>query len=273
MKNIAVISDLSAVGNCSLGVALPILSSMGYNCIPIATSVLSSQTAFANYRCQTIDNIADNIMHASSLVDVDRYIVGFCTGGQQLLDVVGGVDLSKTIIDPIMGDNGKLYHIYDNSYIIAMKKAISGCMLITPNLTEACMLLDVDYDSVVSNSTQSGYLLTVSKMFEDICNRLNVDNCVITSVVMGDVIGNIIYTKGQQPQYVTSQYLGGSYSGTGDTFTSVVVGCIAMGNSLFSSVTTASQFVYNSIAATMDRDPRIGVAYQLILDTLPNSHS
>ena len=272
MKNIIVATDLSGVGRCSLGVSISILSVMQHNVIPLTTGIFSCQTGFDGF------HFAPNTQLLQFFDDITRYqkpsamYVGFLTDKTQLQEVRSVVarlerDCIK-FVDPIMADNGRLYPLYDNNYVADMRLLVKGSHCITPNLTEACLLCGVDYKDLTACRTESGYLKEVGRVFSSICNMLKVDSAVITGVVTKQFVGNIVF-EGESVNYVTNDLVDGSFSGTGDIFSSVVVGKMLNGESLLNAVQTASLFVYNSIAATApDADRRKGTDFQRLLHTL-----
>lgn len=273
MRNVLVVTDLSGVGRCSLGVTIPILSVMHNNVLPLTTGMFSCQTGFDSF------HFLPNMQLTQFFNDITRYqelsaiYVGFMTDINQLNEImhlVSSVDKGKTLllVDPIMADNGKLYPLYDMHYVATMRQLVSGAYCITPNLTEACLLCGVDYEQLTATSNQSGYIMRVSKIFQDILTKLNVQRAVITGVVGSGFVGNIVYEK-DKVQFVTNELIEGSFSGTGDMFASVLVGKLLQGESLYQAVTRASQFVYSSIACTpKDADRRKGTDFQRKLYTL-----
>lgn len=273
MKNVLVATDLSGVGRCSLGVTIPILSVMGNNVLPLTTAMFSCQTGFDGFHYLPNNNLQQFYNDITRYQELDAVYVGFLTDTnqlQQLSKLVEGVasDMCWTLVDPIMADNGKLYPIYDNKYVDSMRQLVKGAHCITPNLTEACLLCGIDYAQLTATSNEQGYLVRVANAFDDICTKLQVHSAVITGVVCKDFVGNIVF-DGTKPQFVTNDFVNGSYSGTGDIFASVVIGSVLQGCSLHKAVMRASQFVYNSIACTpMDADRRKGTNFQLQLKNL-----
>ena len=271
MKKILTLNDISAVGNCSTAVNLPILSVMGHCVYPVVTSAFSCQTGFHGFHYISNDQLevfADDVIGYGN---PDIVYVGFCTSTQQLDSVIEIVKKMKsrgkmTVVDPIMGDNGKLYPIYNKQYVVKMKQLVSLADFITPNLTEACLLTDRDFVGITSQSNQSGFLARVGETFSNFCTETGAKSAIITGVVMPELIGNIVLQDGVR--YVTNQRTDINYSGTGDVFSSVVTGAIANGETLVDACRRASAFIVGSIARTECKDSRFGIEFQRNLHSL-----
>ena len=144
-KKIAVINDMSGYGRCSLTVAIPILSAMGTQCCPVPTAILSNHTEFPVYFFDDYtDKMRDYIGKWKELgLEFDAISSGFLGSAEQIaivLDFVEsfGNDHTRIIIDPVMGDHGKLYATYTEEMCEEMKQLVSYADIVTPNMTEAC---------------------------------------------------------------------------------------------------------------------------------------
>lgn len=270
---ILIASDMSGVGNCSLVANIAILTKLGHRVSPLATSVFSCQTAFPNFKFLSNDRLAEFFADIETAQGVDACFFGFATDTNQLEALKGiatgqrgkGVSL---IVDPIMADNGGLYPIYNDDFVEKMKELCSGADLITPNLTEACLLCDVDYFALSKQSSENGYFKKVAEIFCDILEKLNVKSAVITGVESNNILCNIVF-ENNEVKFVTNDKINSNYSGTGDVFASVVAGKVLSGATLLDAVVCASQFVYNSISATDPlQDIRFGTDFHLVLDKL-----
>lgn len=266
MKKILTINDISAVGNCSTAVNLPILSVMGHCVYPVVTSAFSCQTGFEGFHFISNDNIEIFAHDVQKYGDPDWVYVGFCTDAQQLDDVISVVRFmhdcgKKVVVDPIMGDNGNLYPIYDVSYVEKMKKLVALSNYTTPNLTEACFLTGRDFGKIVKKNGEKGYLAEVGEIFKDFCKETGAANAIITGVVMDELVGNVVIDD-DGVKFVTNERTDINYSGTGDIFSSVVTGALANGESLADACRMASVFVVGCLARTQCKDRRFGIEFQ-----------
>ena len=170
------------------------------------------------------------------------------------------------MIDPVLGDNGKLYTNFDNNMILEMRKLIGKADVITPNMTELFYLLDKPYKTNNSDEELKEYLYQLSEKGPEIV--------IITSVpVENDPHRTSVYAynrKGNKYWKVTCSYLPAHYPGTGDTFTSVITGSIMQGDSLPIALDRATQFILQGIRATFgyEYDNRDGILLEKVLHNL-----
>jgi pyridoxine kinase len=268
------ISDLSAVGNNSLVANISILTALGHKVHPLATGVFSRQTAFPTFHFFSNDTVEEFYNDIAASSPFSAVLCGFLTGTTQLHAVKGLLERSKAkgdivIVDPIMGDNGALYRLFDSEYVSLMKDTVRDACCITPNLTEACLLCDVDYDSVVEHCGEAGYANFVAGKFAGILQTTGAKSAVITGVATEKYIYNFVFEEGANVRMVSSNRLNGNFSGTGDVFCSVLFGKLLNGATLYAATAAASLFVYNAIAATaIDTDPKCGCDFNKVLGML-----
>ena len=265
MKRIAVVTDISGLGNCSLTASLPIFASAGQHAIPVVSGAFSTQTGFDGFRYVANDDVYNFVAHVAANTQLDAIYTGFLTSLDQLKAVKRAVtDFLPTdaslFVDPIMGDNGKLYPLYNNEYVDQMKALLKGAKCIMPNITEACLLCGVDYDQLVAQSDKPGYLSVVAKAFENILDNLGVQSAVITGVEMPEMIANVV-VEPTGIRFVTNDRCPIKFSGTGDVFASVLIATLMRGSSLIQATSLASSFVYNSIVDTNWQDRRFGINF------------
>ena len=268
MKKIAVINDLSGFGKCSLTVSLPILSAMGIECNPVPTAILSNQTGFEDFYS------VDFTPHLAPYIDVwkkqnvqfDAILTGYLGSEKQvdmILDFIENFGENALIfVDPVMADDGVLYDTYDEKLCEKVKMLTEKANIITPNLTELCILCGADYDEIFKNPEYIGEL--ASSLLSETTKTV-----IVTGIKAENEISNLIVEK-RGNGIVNSELLGGSYSGTGDIFSSVVCGGILKGMSVFDAVTLASDFILCSIINTpteLDYEPN-GVNFQKCLNML-----
>ena len=151
-RKCAVINDFSGFGRCSLAVALPVLSAMGVQCCSVPTAILSNHTGYPNYFFDSYtDKMPSYINEWKKLsLKFDSIFSGFLGCEEQIDIVVDFINnfsenLPIIIVDPVMGDNGKIYTTYTEQMCEKMRKLVSMADIITPNITEACILAGEEY--------------------------------------------------------------------------------------------------------------------------------
>lgn len=272
MKNILIYNDISGLGNCSMSANLPIFTKLGHYCMPIVTANYSCQTGFGNFVANRNGNIADFTKSLLSNRNPDAIYVGFCNDKGILTavtDVLRSFADNDTylFVDPIMGDNGKLYPVFDSYYLAEMKQVVKLAHCITPNLTEACLLACLDYAELISHKDEPTFLATCGKVFCDFLSKVGCKSAVITGIECGKLIGNIVL-DGDKLSYVTNERVEITYSGTGDVFSSVILGQLLNGCSLLKATQIAANFVEKAARATACTDRRFGVEFAKVLDIL-----
>jgi len=274
IKRVAAIHDLSGFGKASLTVVIPILSSMKIQACPIPTAILSTHTGgFKDYSFLDLtDNMKDIIAHWKKLdLSFDAIYSGFL-GSEKQIDIViefiqyfSQKNETLVVVDPVMGDDGKLYATITESMVKEMKKLISKSHVITPNLTEACFLLDENYDQDISEELLKSWLKRLSDMGPEVV--------IITSVPdeSKSKIGVLAYERTNNRFWeVTNNYISALYPGTGDAFASVIVGSLLNGDSVPMAIDRATQFVSTCLKASYGYKypQREGILLEKVLDTL-----
>lgn len=272
MKSILIFNDISGLGNCSMTANIAIFSRLGHYCMPVVTATYSCQTGFQNFTCQRNEKLPKCVAEITAHRMPSAVYVGFCAGTDLLCEVTAEVDKLPAeilkFVDPILGDNGALYSVFDKGYVAAMKKLVKGAYCITPNITEACLLTGISYAELISHQGEPTFLAHCGKVFANICETLDVHNAVITGVQCGSLLGNIVLQKGSACQYVTNQRVPVNYSGTGDAFSSVLLGELLCGATLLSATQIAANFVGKSAELTQCTDSRFGVEFSRALNLL-----
>ena len=270
MKNILLFNDISGLGNCSLGANLPILAKLGHYCIPVVTGAFSCQTGFVNFTFSRNAELSKCVADILANRSPDAVYVGFCVDSGILDEVCSVLERSRdkfVFVDPILGDNGKLYSIFDETYVNNMKRAVRHADCISPNLTEACLLADIDYGELYSHRGDPTFLATCGKAFENFLAKTGAKSAVITGVECGDNIGNVVL-EGGAVRYVTNERVPVNYSGTGDVFSSVVLGEILQGRTLLEATQIAANFVCKAAQSTECSDRRFGVEFCKVINVL-----
>ena len=272
MKNILIFNDISGLGNCSMSANLPIFTKLGHYCMPIVTASYSCQTGFGNFLAQRNDNVAEFADRLLKNRTPDAIYVGFCNDNgilRAITEVVSGFTNKDAylLVDPIMGDNGKLYPVFDDVYLQNMKSLVPYAHCITPNLTEACLLAGIDYHELTKHKHEPTFLATCGEIFSNFLAKTGAKSAVITGIECGKLIGNIVL-DGTNRYFVTNERVDITYSGTGDVFSSVVLGELLNGHSLLAATQVAANFVEKAARATVCTDRRFGVEFARVLDLL-----
>ena len=285
MKKIAVLNDLSGMGKCSLTAAIPVISVMGIQACPLPTAVLSAQTGFPSYYCDDYTDRMDAIMEEWKKMDFypDGIYTGFLADARQADKAVEFIEQfakedTKILIDPVMGDNGEEYPIYTEALCEKMRFLVRRATVITPNLTEALLLLYgaqrahvlwkelslMDEERLLKFTESTGKEL--SKEFDT--------EVVITGIDLParenhQEIGNLICQDGVQT-WVSTVKEGGSYSGTGDLFASVLSAGMVKGMDTEDSVRKAVKFLSKGIhdAVLEGTDRNEGICFERYLSEL-----
>ncbi len=273
---VAAIHDLSGFGRCSLSVILPTLSTMGVQVCPIPTAVLSSHTGgLGEVEFRDLTNfIPACLEHYQELkLDFDCIYSGFLGSEEQIdhcLSFFSSYPNALAVVDPVMGDHGKAYRTYTETMRNRLSELVQVADVITPNLTEACMLLKIPYIKEGLTRTQARSLL--AKLGE-----LGPKYVVITGVELATgKMANIGYDKVNNSYWVVAcDYLPVSYPGTGDIFASVLTGAFLTGDSLPIAMGRATYFVERCIKTTFSysSDPRYGVMLEKELSVLMNGRN
>ena len=271
LKRVAAIHDLSGVGRCSLSVIFPVLSAMGLQVCAVPTAVLSTHTGgFGEvvYRDLT-DYISPTLAHYQRLgLQFECVYSGFLSSAEQIghcRDFFAAYPDALAVVDPVMGDHGKPYRTYTPEMQRRMGELAAVADIITPNLTEACILLGEPYPHEPLTHSQAKSMLAR-------LGELGPDDVVITGVVLAvGGMANIGYDKARGAFWcVECEYVPVSYPGTGDIFASVLTGGLLGGDSLPLAIDRATQFLETAIKTTFSygTDTREGVMLEMCLPLL-----
>lgn len=278
MKKVAVINDISGFGRCSLTAAIPVISAMGHECCPLPTAVLSNQTGYGNYYC---DDFTDKMAHFTEYWKnisprFDGIFSGFVVNEKQIDFIADFIDLfsdndTVILVDPVMGDDGKLYSSYNMQMCEKLKNLVKKASVITPNLTELCILADENYEEIRKLST-----VEIFERIQRISQNLTSEKLktvITTGIPITQNGEEYIATAVMCPDgfdTVTSKKIGGSFSGTGDLFASVIISSLISGLTPLSAVIKATDFISKGIAQTVthSHDRNDGIDFQKYLKTL-----
>ena len=249
-KRVAVINDVTGFGRCSAAVAQPIISAMKIQCCVMPTAILSAHTGFPNYFLQDYTPYLETYMNSweETGIEFDGITTGFIGSKEQIGLVVEFFKKFKkentlVVVDPVMGDYGKLYSSYTDDMCQEMKKLLPYADVLTPNLTEACRILDLDYHKV--DLSEEGL-----EAISEALSEMGPDRIVITGLQQGDLIFNYIFEKDKTSELLSTRKIGGDRSGTGDVFSSIVTGALVQGQDFKTAVKRAVTFLDKAIAYT-----------------------
>jgi pyridoxine kinase len=268
-KKIAVINDISGFGRCSIAVELPIISALKVQCCPLPTSIFSNHTGFESF---FFDDYTDKMTsYMNEWIKLDLKFNGICTGflgSEKQIRIVEEflshfkTKESITIIDPVMGDYGKMYPTYTKETCMEMKKLVRYADILTPNLTEACILTDTQYHDNWSKKE----LDTLAEKLSSI----GPEKIVITGIQQGKYVANFCYEKNKASYMIRTVKVGTQRSGTGDIFTSIIAADAVNGVDFHTSVRKASIFIKKCILKSIELDIPLtdGVCFEELLTTL-----
>jgi pyridoxine kinase len=247
-KKIALINDITGFGRCSIAVMAPIVSAMKIQSVVVPTAILSTHTQFSEYYFDDYTpKMRDYIQTYKNLdMTFDAIATGFLGSVEQVDIVIDFIERFKkpgvfTLVDPVMGDYGKLYKTYTPELSAKMKKLVRYADILTPNLTELCALMDEDYH----NGEFDAKALTA------MCEKLSAQgpaHIVVTGIHYNEKqIMNFVYSKGEAPRVLLVDRIGGDRSGTGDVISAVIAGKYLNGHVFYDSVRCAAEYASKCI--------------------------
>lgn len=287
MEKIAILNDLSGLGKCSLTAAIPVISVMGVQACPLPTAVLSAQTGFPSYYYDDYTEHMEEIMEQWEKMNFrpDGIYTGFLAGDVQAEMALKFIkrfadEDTKILTDPILGDNGLEYPIYTEALCEKMRHLAEKASVITPNLTEALLLLYGKEEmhhrwEYLSGLGTERFMAEIQKIGEKIAENFHTE-AVITGIDLytddsdKDVeMSNLIINESIR-EWVTAKKEGGSYSGTGDLFASVLSAGMVKGADTAETVKKAVNFISRAIHDTVleGTDRNEGVCFEKHLGEL-----
>ena len=253
-KRIALVNDITGFGRCSVTVELPLISAMKIQACPLPTAILSVHTGFPDhYLDDYTERMAPYIASwEKNGLAFDGICTGFLGSAEQIAIVLDFIRRFKgagtrVMVDPVMGDYGKLYPSYTQEMCDKMRSLLGVADLVTPNLTEACQLLDIPYptDGIVTDDE-------LCEMAEALAARVP-KQVVITGLHEGDTIKNFLYEEGKIA-IVRAPKIGGDRSGSGDAFAAIVAASLIRGEELEAAVQKAASFISRCLAYALELD-------------------
>lgn len=271
MKRVLTIQDISCLGKCSLTVALPLISAMGAETVILPTAVLSTHTMFQGFTCKDLsDQIVPITEHwKKEGVKFDAIYTGYLGTEEEIERVKGifrdfGSEDTLLFVDPAMADNGKLYPAFDEHYAKANATLCGYGDVIVPNITEACFMTDTEYKEHYDEAYVKDLLAKLVK--------LGSKTVALTGVSLSEGKTGVMGYDSVKDEYFSYQndLVPAVYHGTGDIFSSVVVGALMNNISWKDSLKIAADYTAETIRVTM-KDPKkpwYGVDFESTIPTL-----
>ena len=255
------INDISCVGKCSLAATLPIISACGVECNMLPTAILSTHTGgFTGYTFHDLtDELPQILAHWETLGLQFDYIYSGYLGSISQIELVADIkkrflkDGGKFIVDPVMGDSGKLYAGFTPKYVEKMRGLCREADYILPNVTEACYLADMSYPLSQNNAVE------VLNKLKQLCAKP-----IVTGILEDKNIFVNYLDKSGNARQCAHENVEGFFCGAGDVFASAFVGCLARGKSEEQAILLASDFVTAAIRRSAKEvpDKRYGLNFE-----------
>lgn len=269
-KKILTVQDISCVGQCSLTVALPIISACGIETCVLPSAVLSTHTGgFTGYTFRDLTGDIPAIVNhwKKEGIVFDAVYSGYLGSKEQIalvkeiMQTMGTPD-SISIADPAMADNGKLYPGFDDDFVEAMKELCSSADIILPNITEACLLTGTEYRTEYDEA----YIRTLLSALSD----SGAKTVVLTGVgYTADTTGVVTKEPGKEPVYYVHKRFPTGCHGTGDVFASAFAGALMRDRAVCDAARIAADFTLSCIENTLpDEKHRYGVKFEQMLPKL-----
>ena len=267
-KKIAVINDMSGFGRCSIAVELPVISAMKVQCCPLPTSIFSNHTGFESFFFDDYTSKMNDYIetYKKMNIDFDGICSGFLGSAKQIEIVKEFFKDFKTeknfiLVDPVMGDHGKLYPTYTREMQEKMRKLMPYAAIVTPNLTELCALIDEAYHET-SNEQE------LKRMCEKL-SQMGPKMIVVTGISIGHQILNFVYNHGKVEK-IYAKRIGEDRSGTGDVISAVIAGSYLKEQNFLEAVKKSTDFASKCIQHSVDIDahPHMGLCFEPLLKEL-----
>ena len=253
-KRIALVNDITGFGRCSVTVQLPLISAMRVQACPLPTAILSVHTGFPNHY---IDDYTERMRPymenwAANALDFDAILTGFLGSERQIEVVLECIARFKgrdtcVIVDPVMGDNGRLYSSYTPELCAKMRQLLPYADVVTPNLTEACQLLGTDYpaNGLVAEEELVEMAAAIAAM--------GPHDVIITGLHAGDRVRTHLYAEGHGYAFDNAK-VGRDRSGSGDAFAAIVAAALVRGIPIEEGARRAAAFIGHCLAYAEELD-------------------
>ena len=269
-KRISLINDITGFGRCSVTVQHPLISALRVQACPLPTAILSVHTGFPNHY---IDDYTDRMRPymenwCANGLTFDAILTGFLGSEAQIeivLDCVHAFKNEETIVivDPVMGDNGTLYASYTPALCEKMRQLLPYAEVVTPNLTEACLLLGRTYP--VDGQAEDAVLEEMAAQIAAMGPR----DVVITGLHAGDKVKTYLYENGSGQSFANPK-IGRDRSGSGDAFAAILAASLVNDVSLAAGARRAAEFIGHCLAYAEELDLpwNYGLPFEAFMDEL-----
>ena len=262
-KKILTIQDISCVGQCSLTVALPILSASGMETCILPSAVLSTHTGgFKGYTfrdlTEDIPAIAEHWQREG--IRFDAVYTGYLGSAKQIdyvQDIIQKLSAENavSVVDPVMADNGKLYAGFDQDFVEAMKALVFSASIILPNITEACLLTGTEYRETYDRAYVDGLL--------DRLESMGAKTVILTGVSFSPERTGVMVDEAGRRSYYEHQKIAKGCHGTGDIYASAFVGALLGGKPAYDAAKLAADYTVLCIENTQgDSSHWYGVKFE-----------
>lgn len=270
-KTVLALHDLSCFGRSSLVPITAVLSVQGHQCVPLPTAIFSTHTAINGWVCTDLtDTMPNMINHFESLnLKFDAIYSGFLGSEKQIDCVLQSAKLKLKdgyfLVDPVMGDNGAVYKTYTPKMTKRMEELCYIADCITPNVTEAAILLEKSPDTNPRDKQEAEH------WSNELSNKFNCD-VVLTGLHFTENTLTVACTSGNNTDFIDHECVNAFFPGTGDIFASVLLGQILCNKSISQSAALAADFVKRCISYTSRKNTNKmhGVQFEPLLYTLPH---
>lgn len=250
IPKIAAVNGIVGFGKSSLAVTVPVISAMGIQCCPVPTALFSNHPGFPQFYKQDLTAELPTYLDYWSKLSLtfDGILSGFLSSLEQIsmvkrLITEFSTEQTKIIIDPVMGDHGRLYSVYTTEMCEAMKDLASYAHILTPNLTEACILAGLSYHDGDWTDAELHTLLDRLKNYP-------AKQIVVSGITCEDFLINLIYDEALGTTIQKQKKVGNERSGTGDVFAAIIASNAVRGVPFEESITMAGKFIREAILFT-----------------------
>ena len=271
IPRVAAVHDLCGYGKCSLGVAIPVLSAAGCDVCPVPTGLFSSHTAFPGFYMHDTTNILQDYINAwkGIGVEIDAIYSGFLGAPEQvdlIRELYAMYPNALRVVDPVMADHGKVYPTYTPELCAAMAELAAGADILTPNLTEAAIILGEpigDDWAGTDISDEEAHRIVAALVAK------GAKHVVLKGIQREgeNVIRNFVGGVDCETHELSNEYLPYMLHGTGDVYASCLLAAIMAGRTLDQAVRFAGDFTHDAmiVSAKQPNFQERGVSFELLL--------
>ena len=268
-RRVVTVQDISCFGQCSITVALPVLSACGVETVILPGALLSTHTGgfhdvYIRDLTEDMRRIAEHWQREGLLFDA---VYSGYLGSAEQIGIVREVRKNLTrpgallVTDPAMADNGRLYSGFDAAFVEKMKGLCAEADILLPNITEACLLTDTPYRETYDAAFASGLARALAEA--------GAKHVVLTGVSFGEKTTGVLVRTGNEERYYEHRRIAGGCHGTGDAFASAFLGALLRGKDIFGAAGIAAEFVLACITHTAgDPEHRYGAKFETALPEL-----